>query len=176
MIDSTAFTAYVSGGEVRKQVTSVSGLSHLEGEVVQVLTEGSTHPDRTVASGAITLASGFTHVHVGLSYISDAETLRQEAGAKDGTAQGKLQRITRVILRFFQTLGGTVGPDVTSLDTIVFREGGDAMDTATPLFTGDVEIEWDAEYSTEAYVFLRQEQPLPMTLQAVMPQLNTQDR
>ena len=176
MIDSTTFTAYVSGGEVRKQVTSVSGLSHLEGEVVQVLTEGSTHPDRTVASGAITLASGFTHVHVGLSYISDAETLRQEAGAKDGTAQGKLQRITRVILRFFQTLGGTVGPDVTSLDTIVFREGGDAMDTATPLFTGDVEIEWDAEYSTEAYVFLRQEQPLPMTLQAVMPQLNTQDR
>lgn len=176
MIDSTSFTAYVSDGEVRKQVTSVSGLSHLEGEVVQVLTEGSTHPNRTVASGAITLSSGFTHVHVGLSYVSDAETLRQEAGARDGTAQGKLQRITRVILRFFQTLGGKVGPDIASLDTIVFREGGDAMDTATPLFTGDVEIEWDAEYSTEAYVFLRQEQPLPMTLQAVMPQLNTQDR
>lgn len=175
-IDSSAFTTYTSGGEVRVQATTVSGLSHLEGETVQVLTEGSTHPDRTVSSGSITLSAGFTKVHVGLGYTSDAQTLRQEAGAKDGTAQGKLQRFTRVILRFFQTLGGFAGPDTDSLDSLIFREGGDDMDTATPVFTGDVEIEWDAEYSSDSFVYLRQTQPLPMTLEAIMIHLNTQDR
>jgi hypothetical protein len=156
--------------------TTLTGLDHLEGEVVSVLSEGATHPVRTVASGAITLNAATTKAHVGLAYTSDAKTLRPDAGAKDGTAQGKLVRIHRVITRFFQSLGGKMGPDENSLDVLHFREGGDAMDTATPLFTGDVEVEWDGAYSSDAHIFIRQDQPLPMTLQALMPQMDTQDR
>jgi len=84
--------------------------------------------------------------------------------------------VHRVIVRFFQSLGGKIGSTNTSLDSFHFREGGDAMDTAIPLFTGDVEIEWDGGYSSDEHIFIRQDQPLPMTLEALMPQMSTQDR
>ncbi len=175
-IDSTAFTAYVSDGEARERTTTISGLAHLEGETVQVLAEGSAHPDRVVDSGAITLNRASSKVHVGLGYVSDFETLRSDAGAADGTAQGKFKRYHRVVVRFLQSLGGFLGPDEDSLDEIVFREGGDPMDTAVPLFTGDVEFEFDDEYTADDHVFYRQTQPLPVCIEAVMLQLHTQDR
>jgi hypothetical protein len=175
-VDASAFTAYNSAGEVRKEVSTISGLTHLEGQVVSILSEGATHPDKTVSSGAITLDRPTTRAQVGLAYTSDIETLRPDAGAKDGTAQGKLSRIHRVIMRLFQSLGGAVGPDADNLDNIILREGGDAMDTAVPLFTGDVEIEWDGEYSSDNHIFYRQDKPLPTTIQAFMPQMSTQDR
>lgn len=175
-IDASGYSAYVSAGVARERVTTLSGLAHLEGEVVSVLVEGAAHPDRTVASGAITLSHSSSKVHVGLSYISDLETLRLDAGARDGTAQGKLNRIHRVILRFLSTMGGTIGPDTASLDNLVFRAGGDLMDTAVPLFTGDVEVAWDGAFSSDNLIFYRQTQPLPVTLEAIMAQLITQDR
>jgi hypothetical protein len=69
-----------------------------------------------------------------------------------------------------------MGPDTSNLDELVLREGGDAMDTAVPLFTGDHEIEWDGEYSSDSHFFYRQTQPLPVTIEAIMPQMETQDR
>lgn len=175
-IDSSAFTAYVSGGQARERATSVSGLAHLEGQVVQVLAEGATHADQTVASGAISLSRPSAKVHVGLGYTSDFQTLRFDTGASDGTAQGKFNRFHRLIIRFLDTLGGFVGPDTDNLDALIFREGGDPMDTAVPLFTGDVEIEWDGEYYSDNHLFYRQTQPLPVTILSVMPHMHTQDR
>lgn len=175
-VDSTAYTTYVSGGEARERTSTVSGLDHLEGATVTVLAEGAAHADKIVASGAITLDRPSSKVHVGLSYTSDFETLRFDIGAKDGTSQGKFGRFHRFILRVFQTLGGSVGPDTSNLDLLVFREGGDPMDTAVPLFTGDVEIEWDGAYDGDNHIYYRQTEPFPVIIEAVMPQLHTQDR
>ncbi|MDB4261325.1 hypothetical protein N9878_00520 [bacterium] len=175
-VASTSYTTYVADGEVRERVMTISGLNHLEGETVSILAEGATHPTKVVANAAITLDRETSKAHIGLPYISDFETLRPDAGAEDGTAQGKLVRMHRVIIRFFQSLGGKFGPDSSNLDTLHFRKGGDEMDTAVPLYTGDVEEEWDMEYSSDAHIFIRQDQPLPMTIEAVMPQMSTQDR
>ena len=174
--DTDNFTAYVSSGKVRVRVTTLSGLSHLEGESVQILTEGAVHPNKTVASAAVTLNYSTSKAHAGLGFTSDFETLRPDAGSATGTGQGKITRMQRIIMRLHQTLGGAVGPDSSNLDDLIFREGGDPMDTAVALFSGDVEFEWDAEYSSDAHVFYRQTQPLPTTILAVMPQLHTQDR
>ena len=174
-VDTSGYTTYTTGGEVRKRVTTISGLSHLEGETVSILAEGAPVVDATVSSGAITVTET-SKAQVGLAYTSDFETLRLNAGAADGTAQGKTSRIHRLFIRFYQSLGGKVGPDASNLSPLIFRKGGDDMDAAVPLFDGDVEIEWDAEYSTESLLFIRQDQPLPMTIEAVMPQLHTQDR
>ena len=47
--------------------TTISGLDHLEGQTVSVLADGSTHPDKTVSSGSITLDRSSTKVKVGLA-------------------------------------------------------------------------------------------------------------
>jgi len=174
-VDTSGFSTYQTGGEIRERVTSISGLSHLEGETVTILGEGSPLGTAVVSSGAITVTET-SKAQVGLTYNSDLLTLRYDVGAVDGTAQGKLQRIHRLIIRVYQTLGGKVGIDADNLDPLIYRKGGNAMDTAIPLYDGDIEIEWDGEYDTESLVFIRQDQPIPMTIEAIMPQLETQDR
>jgi hypothetical protein len=50
------------------------------------------------------------------------------------------------------------------------------MDQSVPLFTGDKLMEWPSGYDFDGYVVIKQNQPLPMTIVAIMAQLHTQDR
>jgi len=174
-VDTSGFTAYETAGEVRKRVTSISGLDHLEGQTVSILAEGAPAASAIVSSGAITV-NETSKAQVGLMYLSDIETLRYDVGSRNGTAQGKLQRYNRLILRLYETLGLKVGPDFDNLDPLIYRQGGDLMDTAPPLFEGDIEVAWDGSYSSNETIAIRQDQPLPATIIAIMGQVETQDR
>lgn len=154
---------------------TISGLNHLEGETVQILADGSAHADKTVSGGSITLDRNASTVHVGYSYTSLVETLRIEAGADDGVSQGKIKRIHGVTVRFIDTVGAEVGPDTSNLDRIPFRDSSMAMDTAVPMFDGDKEIFFPSSYETDARAVVRQTQPLPMTVLAIMRRSNTFD-
>ena len=157
-------------------VTSVTGLDHLEGETVTILADGAAHPDKVVSSGAIALDRSASVVHAGKGYNSDGQTLRNNAGSADGTAQGKIQRKNRVIFRVHDTLGLQVGATFDKLFAPTIRTSADAMDTAVPLFSGDIEVPLEGGYSTEDLVCWRISQPFPATILAVMPQQVTQDR
>jgi len=156
--------------------TVISGLYHLEGESVAVLADGAVHPNKTVASGAITLDYSASVVQVGLAYTMRLGTLRLNSGGANGTSQGKMQRITRLTVRFHETLGGEIGADANNLDKVVLRSGGDAMDTAVPLFTGDITFDWDFGYEFGAKIYYLNSQPTPATILALYPQMNTEDR
>lgn len=176
--DTTTDAFFVDCGLTYSGVaaTVISGLTHLEGETVSILADGSTHPDRTVSGGSITLNRSAIKVHVGLAYESDVGTLNIEAGAADGTAQGKTKRIHRVAMRLYKTLGLKFGPSSDKLDTMTFRTSADEMDSPPELFTGDKSINWNGYYETEGKMYFRQDQPLPFTLLGLFPQLVTQDR
>ena len=155
--------------------TTITGLNHLEGETVAILADGATHPDKTVSGGSITLDRSASVVHVGYAYTSIVETLRLEAGGDDGVAQGKIKRIHGVTVRFLDSVGAELGPDLNNLDRLPFRDSSMAMDTAVPLFTGDKEIFFPSGYDNDARVVVRQNQPLPMTITAIMRRSNTFD-
>ena len=155
--------------------STITGRNHLEGEVVSVLADGSTHPDKTVSGGAISLDRSASKVHVGFGFRSTVETLRLEAGAEDGIAQGKIKRIHGITVRFFNTVGAEMGPNTGGLDRLPFRDSSMAMDEAVPLFNGDKEISFPAGYENDARVVVRQSQPLPMTVLAIMRRSNTFD-
>tara|TARA_R100000654_G_scaffold3332_7_gene11369 strand:+ start:2919 stop:5183 length:2265 start_codon:yes stop_codon:yes gene_type:complete len=156
--------------------SSLTGLQHLEGQSVAVLANGASHADKTVASSGISFDINVTSASVGFSYTSQMQTLRLEAGSVDGTSQGKPKRIHAVTLRLDETVGIEVGPDENNLDRIFFRDSSMSMDTAVPLFTGDKEIEFPGGYDDDAKIFVRQTQPLPMTVLAIYPRLNTFDK
>ena len=155
--------------------TSITGLNHLEGVSVTILADGSAHANKTVSGGAITLDRSSSKVHVGYGYTSSLETLRMEAGAEDGIAQGKIKRIHGVTARFFQTVGAELGPDTNNLDRLPFRDSSMNMDEAVPLFNGDKEISFPSGYDNDAKIVIRQTQPLPMTILAIMRRSNTFD-
>lgn len=154
----------------------ISGLDHLEGETISVLVDGATHPDVVVTDGQITLNRNGSVVHAGLPYMSNAQTLRIEAGAADGTAQGKTKRIHRVTFRLYKTLGVKFGPNENKLDILPFRTSADEMGSPPALYTGDKSVTWNNGYETDGYMYFRQDQPLPLTIIGVFPQLVTQDR
>ena len=155
--------------------SSLSALSHLEGENVSILANGANHGSKVVSSAAVTLDRSTTKAHVGLPYHSTLQTMRLEAGSTDGTAQGKVKRIDEVTVRLFRTVNALVGGDVTTVDRISFRSGADPMDVAIPLFTGDKEIEMPSGYDQDAFVVVKQDLPLPMTLLAVFARVTTYD-
>lgn len=158
-------------------ITIVSGLSHLEGKEVDILADGGPRPRLTVTGGSITLDRPASILAVGLPCPAKVATMRLEAGAADGTAQGKIKRITHVTLRFMMTLGGKFGPLEDKLDTIDFRSGSDKMNQVPPVVSdGDVRIAWNSGYEKEARVWYVNDQPLPFTLNAIIPEVNTQDR
>lgn len=155
--------------------TIISGLGHLEGQTVQVLADGSTHPDRVVTGGSITLQREASVVQAGLAYTTRLKPMRIEAGAEAGTAQGRIKRITRMTLRLLDTLGGRMGPDDDHLDEILYRSSADPMDGPPAVLTGDTdEMGWPGGYETNGDIIITQPQPLPMTVVAIMPTLTTQ--
>ena len=156
-------------------VTTISGLSHLEGQTVSVLADGSTHPDKTVSSGEITLDRSASKVKVGLSYTSLLQTMRIDAGAQNGTSQSKTKRIYEITARLYESIGIEIGPDLSNMERIPFRSSANAMDSGINVFTGDKEIEFRGNYETDGFIFVRQTQPLPLTILSLYPKLQTND-
>jgi hypothetical protein len=156
-------------------VTSISGLSHLEGQTVAILADGATHPRKTVTSGSISLERSASKVKVGLPYTSLLQTMRLDAGSQDGTSQGKTKRIFDITLRIYESIGIEVGPDLNNMERIPFRSSATLMNQAIPIFTGDKEIEFRGNYETDGYVYVRQDQPLPLTILSLYPRLVTND-
>jgi len=155
--------------------STLTGLDHLNGETVRVIANGATHPDEVVASGSITLDRTTSAAKAGLAYTSTLQTMRLDVGSQDGTAQGKTKRIFDVTLRFYETVGAKVGPDLSNLEDIPFRSSAASMDVAVPLFTGDKKIEFRGNFETDGYLFVVQDQALPMTLLSLYPRLITND-
>ncbi|HEU0070941.1 MAG TPA: hypothetical protein VFS04_06580, partial [Alphaproteobacteria bacterium] len=152
----------------------IAGLDHLEGETVAVLADGAVHPERLVGGGEIELDWPAAKAQVGLPYRSRLQTMRFEAGAQDGTAQGKTARIHAATVRLWNSLGVKLGAD-DALETLPFRNSSDAMDAPPALFTGDKRVAFPKGYGTAPRVTVAQDQPLPLTVLAIMPRLNVFD-
>lgn len=168
--------AQIAANGWRMTVTTISGLSHLEGQTVDLLVNGATHPTRAVSGGQITLQNPGSKVQVGLACPARLQTMRLNAGAADGTSQGKTARINQLAVRVLETLGLQYGSSFANMDEGQFRTALNAMDNPPPLFTGDMLFDFADDYDTNPWVCLQQPYPLPATIVAIMPQVTTYDR
>lgn len=162
-------------GSFPAPVTTITGLDHLEGETVAVLADGAVHPERMVSSGGIELRTPAREVVVGLPYAHSFRSLKLAVGAAAGTSVGKVKRVHGVTLVLLHALAGRVGPDQTALEPLVFRTVGDAMDGAVPLFSGEYRVTFPGDYDRDPRLVIQGEAPLPFTLLAIAPELQTRD-
>ena len=172
--DLTAFHFLDSGLTYTGGETStLSGLTHLEGEVVDIIGEGSVQNSKTVSSGSINLDTAIEEAQVGLLYSSDLQTMRLDEGYTE-TTQTKTVRVFDLSVRFQNTVGASVGPSSDNLTNIDFRDSGASMDLPVPLFTGDKQVEFDAGHGVEGLIYVKQPQALPMTILGIYPRLETE--
>lgn len=158
------------------EVTSITGLWHLNGQTVTILADGSAHPTRVVSNGAITLNRSCSVVQIGLGYTSAGWTERLDAGASAGTAQGRTKRMNRVTARLWQAMGDwAFGTSATGTqESIIFRNYGDDAGVAPALFDGDKDVTLPGGYEDEGRIYWSVTQPFPGTLLALMPEVETQ--
>lgn len=147
---------------------TLDGLWHLEGRSLSILADGSVQPTATVSSGRITLTRAAGRIVAGLPYVCDLETLNIEAGPP--TLQGRLKVINEVTLRVKDTRGLSVGPTSSRLVDIKERLG-ENYGYPTMLVTGDEKVLVDPSWNTQGRVFIRQSNPLPATVVAIIPRL-----
>lgn len=156
--------------------TTISGLGHLEGQTVQILVDGSTHADRVVVSGSITLDRPGSTVHVGLKYSSVLQTMRPDLGAVNGTGQSRRRSVASCVFRLLNTVGGKFGPALDNLNPFPTLRPAAPIGTPPQLFNGDTnEVVFPANMNTDGYVFFVQDQPLPATIVAMMPRMQVNE-
>jgi hypothetical protein len=188
-VDSSAMGAYGGGGTIERAssaweraVDEVSGLWHLEGKDVSVLGDGTVvaspnNPDLetiTVTDGIITLPQCYAFIRVGLPYISDMETL--DIDLADGeTLSDKKSLISQVTLQLHETRGVFAGVSVPSgndpiqgLYELKLRDQ-EGYHEVTNLFTGKTSEVLQGDWETNGRIALRQIDPLPMGVMAIMP-------
>ena len=114
---------------------TVTGLEHLEGEIVQVLVDDAVDPDNTVVGGEITTQLAGFNFKIGLRAPCLLLTLPKSGGNKAGTAQGTFRRNIEIYIRLLEStrpfLNGVRPPD---------RTPSTPMDTPEPLQSDDVKV------------------------------------
>ncbi len=114
---------------------TVTGLEHLEGEIVQVLVDDAVDPDNTVVGGEITTQLAGFNFKIGLRAPCLLLTLPKSGGNQAGTSQGTLRRNVEIFIRLLTStrpfLNGVRPPD---------RTPSTPMDTPEPLQTDDVKV------------------------------------
>ncbi|MBA4358776.1 MAG: hypothetical protein C0405_13745, partial [Desulfovibrio sp.] len=155
-------------------VTEVSGLEHLEGKSVQVLADGSVLAPRVVADGKITLDRTASLVHVGLQYISDIEPMPLDIPVQSGTTKVVPKKVTACTVRVLHTVGGKVAAGIKA-DRIfenIVQEADEIVPGEAPrLFSGNRRVPLSSGSELDAVVCIRQDEPLPLTVIAVYPEV-----
>lgn len=175
---------YKEGGNLRTTFTEVSGLEDFEGVCLEIGGMGvvangdvvnqlcSTINPNCVTDGKITLCNRASRLQIGWRYISDVETLDIES--QQGTMQGKIKRIPAVTIRFKKSRLGLVGPDKFHLTQMKQRDQ-EPMGAPTTLLTGDKHVKLEPQWNSNGRIFYRQLDPLPVTILAIIPDLNLED-
>ncbi len=174
----------VSTAAWAKAVDSVTNLWHLEGKEVSVFADGfvvanpnnASYDVLTVSNGTIILDRPYGVIHAGLPYISDIETL--DLDTSDGeTLMDKKKLVGKVTMAVEASRGIWVGANPPTDDTIDPVEGLNEMklrdtedsDDPVDLETGSIDINIRSEWNQGGRVFVRQIDPVPVSVLSVAP-------
>ena len=118
-------------------------------------------------NGAVTLDVEGSVVHVGLPILADVQTLPVAIELRSGGfAQGRVKNVNKVWLRVYRSSGIFTGP---SLDMLVEAKQRTTEPWGSPprLKTEEVEVVNKAAWTDSASVFIRQADPLPLTISSI---------
>lgn len=163
-----------------RAVDELSGLWHLEGKQVSVTGDGfvDANPNNanydtvTVTNGSITLPNAREYIVVGLPYLSDLQTLRIDT-VQSETLSDKKMLINKVSVGLKDTRGVWAGSSepVNIKDGLYEMKARNNENYESPVdLKTDVDfIVIDSDYNNNGSVFIRQIDPVPVTILSVHP-------
>jgi hypothetical protein len=151
-------------------VSTVTGLTWLEGATVNILGDGAVMPPQVVVGGAVSLQAPCTLVHVGLPITADIETLPTAVAGLPDFGQGRPKNVNRAWLRVDASSGVQVGPSFNALREYRQRTT-EPYGSPPSRKTGEIEVALDNAWGSNGQVCVRQTAPLPLTLVSVTTEI-----
>ncbi|WP_272514606.1 MULTISPECIES: hypothetical protein [unclassified Providencia] len=146
------------------------GLQHIEGKTTSILADANVLPQQKVSGGAVSLEEPAVVVHIGLPYVSDMETLDIHINGQETLLdKKKLVKVASLIVN--SSRGIWAGTEKDRLYEYAQREF-EFYDNPVDDATGVVEINLDAQWSKNGRVYVRQSDPLPLSILAAIPRLD----
>lgn len=151
-----------------------AGYLRYAGKTLQVFADSAVQAECVVdENGDFEIAEYAHYITFGLEYDSVLLLMPIEAGVGEGSAQGRKKRVDRITLRLIDSVGCMVGPALDDLYLAKFRQTTAEMGEVTQPMNGDIEIPFPGEYETFGNVYVVGNEPLPLTVVAVMPRMET---
>lgn len=152
-------------------VTTISGLSWLNGKTVSILADGAVMNQQTVTNGAITLEHAAKKVQIGLPYTSTLVTLPTLGNFESGYGTGRPMAINNVWMRVYHSSGvfaGQYGERLTEHKQRTMEQPG-----SPPAWKDDeIEVQPRGAWKKGAQVEIRQEAPLPLTVVSITTEVS----
>ena len=143
-------------------VSSLSGITWLEGKTVNILGDGAVMPPQVVTGGVINLQSPATKVQIGLPITADFQTLPLQVALPD-SGQGHKKNLNSVYLRVKDTAGLSAGASFDDLVPFPLRST-EPYGSPPNWMQGVVQLVPDNAWTEDGQVCIRQTDPLPATL------------
>lgn len=158
-------------------LTSISGLSYLNGETVQLLGDGADLGTAVPVGGAVALSSPSTYVLAGLPYTSELMTMPLEPqSAAAALTAGRVKNISTLYLRLLESLGCNYGVQTTddftdevnnNIEPLQTRSAANPLGSAPPLFTGVRRLQPPGGFDQEAQIIINTTGPMPLTVLSI---------
>jgi len=148
---------------------TITGLDHLEGELVYVMSSGAFVGAFTVSSGQITVPNAVTTYQVGLLYSAKIRTMRLEIPTAP-TNQSRIKRINETVLRALRSKNVKAGQEYGGreyLTEMEFEYSNNSEDKTIPTEGG---------FTEDAYTVIRSDTPFPATALATIVSFEIEER
>ena len=138
-------------------------IPHLSGQTVQVVIDDKQQPDMVVPDdGLLQLNVSGSNIKIGLPFTSKIRIPSVEMQMQDGTLQGRVATVSRVVLRMYKSFGGKIGRTFDRMDDITL--------SPNELFTGDKPVilpKMGINYSTDTSICIKHSDPFPFNLLSI---------
>jgi hypothetical protein len=165
----------------------VSGIWHLNGELVDVMADGGdASPVNAVTdgfgrslvqvvNGSITLQYQASVVHVGEPYSGLLRSMAFEPQSQEGPTVARKKNINRLGIKFLNTLGARYGTSLYDMSVVQFASQSDLMGRPSPLFSGVKSVVLQDNTDYDKHVYIQQVRPLPCNVECIIPFVDTDD-
>lgn len=123
-MDTTGFDPYVGGGQALGVTNQVTGMSYLLGQEVTAVGDCALIlPPTTVTSDTVTFDYYCAQITIGLPYTMTVRPVNPVVSSPTATTHGMKQKLSRVTISLYQSLGGEYGVDLDHMYPITYGPG-----------------------------------------------------
>lgn len=161
------FEFYIGGGTAQQVTNQLTGLSYLIGQTAVAVGDGAlVLPPTEITSDSLTLPYFSNLTTIGIPYQTTTQPTNPVLSSQAATTRGMKQKLDRVTLSLYESMGGYYGTDLQHMHPIQYGQGAQAQQPA--MTTDELTCDIDGDWTDKSTFYVVQDQPFPFTLRGLV--------